>query len=241
MQNKNKKIALIVLAALVIIAIISLIGLRVFYPEEKYIAELKDVKTASDLDEFVNGRPELLKSDYAEPLGLERVQVNPPVPVKLPELKITLIPQMMVGGDAIYEPVANFNGNQYFILNPENYQSAFSVNSPEDALKYVEFITVTMGKSSYERAKKIVYESKNYDEFGCKVMPGEQNNPLPDSRPVSLAKRVDDKYEVSLVYFTPVYPAGYYTSNYLVEKDGNITLTEKAGKPFWSCGGGIVF
>lgn len=242
MQNKNKNILFITLTALFIVGIAALIGLRVFYPEKKYISDIKDIQSANSLDEFINTQPELLKPDKAEPLGLETTEITSPVPTKLPDTKINLVPEMAVGGDAVYAPVVNFGGDKYFILKPDDYKNVFSVGSEDDALKYVEFTIVGLGWSTYDRVKKVVIEGKDYDIYGCKIMADDPNNPLPEKRPVSNAVKTNDGYEVTLIYFTPVNPAGYYSGVYLVGKDGSITPKDNNDTLFWKCGeGGIVF
>ena len=149
---------------------------------------------------------------------------------------------MVVGGDTVYVPVASFSGNKYFILKPDNIKNIFTVNNPEEAIKYIELAVVNLGWSTYDRVKKVVNKSEDYDTIGCRIMPEDQNNPLPASRPVSNAVKTPRGYEVTLVYFTPVNPAGYYTGAYLLGEDGSITAKEDNSKLFWKCGeGGIVF
>jgi hypothetical protein len=207
MQNKN--IFLVILMVIFVIGIAAFLSLRFFYPEEQIISQIKDIKTAGSIEEFIASAPELLTEERAKLLGLAKNEIALPLPSKLPDLKITLVPQMVVGGDTVYVPVASFSGNKYFILKPDNIKNIFTVNNPEEAIKYIELAVVNLGWSTYDRVKKVVNKSEDYDTIGCRIMPEDQNNPLPASRPVSNAVKTPRGYEVTLVYFTPVNPAGY--------------------------------
>jgi len=241
MPNKNKKIIWIVLLAVVIIAIFAFIALRVFYPQNLYMNNIKDAAKADSLDNYVAAKTDLLTQDKAKPLGLDQKVVVPPVPVKIPEMKITLVPQLMVGGDALYSPVVEIPGGKFFTLTSDNFKNLFSINKPEEAIQYINFLYVTMGRSSYSRIKETVWQTSDYDKIGCRVMAEEPNKPLPVNRPVSFAKAVDSGFEVDWIYFTKAFPSGYYKDTYIVSKDGEVTIQDKADQPFWPCGQGIMF
>jgi len=152
-----------------------------------------------------------------------------------------MTPISVVGGDAIYTAIGELPGNKFFRLEPDNLDKIFSVRSPEEALKYIDFLMITAGRSSYARARRTVWQAGDYDRIGCKDVANNQNLSLPNDRPVSQAKISGDGFEVTWIYFTPTVPAGYHKMVLQVEKNGGFTIEDSPDEPFWPCGQGFVF
>ena len=238
MLNKNKKIIVGILLILVLIIIVFLASLAVRKKNEEQLA---GTKKAVNLDEYIQADPELLPGGELEAAGIERKEIIPPVSTQIPINKITMLPVGLGGGDSIYTSVVELPGNQFFKLGGDNIDKVFSVSNPQEALKYVDFLMVTLGRSNYDRVKQTVWQAADYDKIGCGALPGNGNRALPKERPVSQAKISGDGFEVEWVYFTPALAAGYHKTLIQVEKNGGFTVKDNSGEPFWSCGGGFVF
>jgi len=240
MLNKNKKIIIAGLAVFVIV-IAMLTAMIAANKGKQDFSQLGPVRQAVSLDEYIKTDSGFMSKQNAEMLRLPQKQVDPPVPVKIPLEKIFMVPVMVGGGDAIYSVVGQLPGNNFFRLEPENLNKIFSINNPDEALKYVDFLMVSAGRSGYDRIRRTVWQVSDYDKIGCKVMPEDENMPLPENRPVSQAKQVGEKFEVTWIYFTPTVPAGYRKMVVEVRRDGGFTIKDNPEEPFWSCGGGFVF
>ena len=110
-------------------------------------------------------------------------------------------------------------------------------------MKYVDFLGVTMGSSAYNRARKTVWQTADYDTIGCQATPDSPAGKIPGqtTRKITSAQQNPDGFEVNWVYFTPTYPAGYFLDTYLVKTDGEISNLNVPDQPFWACGGGFLF
>jgi len=241
MLNKNKKT--IIAGAVVFVLVVAALStfLIIVLRNRQSLSQLGEVRKAASLDEYVETDSKLMHKKNMEPLQLSRKEVVPPVPTRIDLRKITMTPVLVEGGDAVYEAVGELPGKNFFRLEPENLNKIFSISSPDQALKYIDFLMVATGRSSYDRVRTTVWKTSDYDKIGCKVMPDDENLPLPTDRPVSQAKVSGDGFEVDWVYFTPALPAGYHQMIIQVEKDGGFTIKDSPEKPFWPCGGGFVF
>lgn len=241
MLNKNKKI--IVAGVIVLILIVTtLVGVKILKKiQDDTIKQLGEVRKAASIDEYIETDPGLLHKENAEELQLTKKEVVSPVPTQIKLEKITMAPVGMAGGDVIYDIIGELPDNNFFRLESNNLDKLFSVNSPEEALKYIDFLMITAGRSSYDRARKTVWETPDYEKIGCKVTPEDENKTLPKDRPISQAKIADDGFEVNWVYFTPTTPAGYHKMVLQVEKNGAYIIKNSPDSPFWPCGEGFVF
>ncbi|MFH1182785.1 MAG: hypothetical protein V1690_00800 [Candidatus Moraniibacteriota bacterium] len=259
MLNKNKKIIItgaialvLIIAALLVAVLISKKEILRLAPlaQDDNIKQLGEVRQAASLDEYIEADPGLMHKKNAGELQLSQKEVVPPVPTQIEIEKITMAPIMLGGGDAVYAVIAQLPGNKFFRLEPDNLNKVFLVSNPEEALKYIDFLMVTAGRSSYDRARTTVWQAGDYDKIGCGGMLEGTKQPLTappngvsslNSRLASQAKISGAGFEVSWVYFTPVLPSGYHKMMLQVEKNGSFTIKDDPEEPFWPCGGGIVF
>lgn len=211
-----------------------------FWGKQTDRVEIEGVKEAASLEEFVKTQTNLMSKEKAKALGIGNKEVSIPVKADLPNLKITLVPELMVGGDVVYKAIGEYDG-KFFILNREEWKKVFSVEKKEDAIKYVDFLLAKIGEKTYDRIKQTVFVKGDYEKIGCRVMPDEENSPLPVERPTSAVDETENGFEVTWIYFTAGFPAGYYKERYLVDKEGDLRVLEKNEKPFWPCGNGILF
>jgi len=242
MKIENQKFIWVLVGVIIVLVVISL---AIFWITGQRRSTnnpiLGEAKKADNLESFVKNNTQLMTKEKAEPLSLENLDVTPPVPTKVNIKKITLVPKLIVGGDALYEPVVELPGNNFLILSPAQYKEVFSVNTADEALEYIEFLEIKMGKSTYDRIRQTVKQVGDYDKIGCRVMQEEENKPLPMDRAVSQVKEQNDGFAVEWVYFTQAYPAGYYKISYFVGRNGDVVAKDKPDQPFWSCGQGILF
>lgn len=242
MSNKNKKAIIIGLLVIVLILIVIAVSVKILKQvQDDKSKQLGEVRQAANLDAFIESDPGLMHKKNAQAMQLSNKELNSPIPTQIPLEKITMVPIMMVGGDVVYGAIGQLADNKFFRIEPENLNKIFLINSSEEALKYIDFLMVTAGRSSYDRARTTVWKVADYDKIGCKVAPDDPNMPLPIDRSVSQAEPSGGGYKVVWIYFTPTFPAGYYKTTFQVEKDGGFTIEDNPNEPFWSCGGGIVF
>jgi len=242
MSSKYKKLIIAGMAVFVVVVVALLAAIWLLKrAQDNKVKQLGEVRQAASLDDYIESDQGLMHKQNMEGLQLAPKEVVPPVPTQLPVEKITMAPIMEVGGDAVYAAVGELPGNKFFRLEPDNLDKIFSVNTPDEALKYIDFLMVTAGRSSYDRARTTVWQTGDYEKLGCRVSPDEPNKPLPTNRPVSQAKVSGDGFEVTWIYFTPVLPAGYHKMVVQVANNGGITIEDNPNDAFWSCGGGIVF
>ena len=242
MSNKNKKAIIIGLLGVVLILTVIAVSVKILKQvQDDTLEQQLQVKTADNVDTYIESDPGLMHRKNAQAMKLPSKEVIPPVPTQVDLEKITMAPIMMVGGDVIYGAIGQLPNNKFFRIEPENLNKVFSINSPDEALKYVDFLMVTAGRSSYDRARTTVWETADYEKIGCKVAPDDPDMPLPTSKPVSQAKVSGNAYEVIWIYFTPTVPAGYHKMILQVEKNGGFTIKDYPEEAFWSCGGGVVF
>lgn len=239
-HSKRYKKIIIAGALVLLVGVFAGIGIVKRIQENK-ISQLGEVRQAASLDEYIENDPRLLDNETAEKFQLSRKEIVPPVPSRIKIEKITMVPVIMVGGDAVYDIVAQLPGNQFLRITPDNFNKVFLVSNPEEALHYVDFLMVVAGRNIYARAKKTVWSSTDYDAIGCKTYPGGKDAPLPDKRVVSQARNYRDGFEVDWVYFTPAIKSGYYKKVIQVGRDGGYKIKNDSKEPFWPCGGGIVF
>jgi len=243
MVNKNKKIIIGLLALLSISIIMALaVGVGIWKQTQgDKLKQLGEIRQMASIDEYIESDPGLLHKKNAEALGLAPQKIIVPVSTQIPLQGITMAPIVVEGGDAVYAAVGELPNNKFFRLEPDNLNKIFSVNDSKEALKYIDFLMVTAGRSSYDRARTTVWKTADYDRIGCRTMPDEENRALPGDRPASQAKVSGDGYEVTWVFFTPTVPAGYFKAALRVEKDGGYSVISDPTEPFWPCGGGFVF
>jgi len=234
----SKKTIQNILISILVLGIISLVVVNFTLKQKKGAPQ--EAEKASNLDEYVNQSSELLSTEETQSLLMERKEVSIPVPVKIPSVKITMVPQMLGGGDPVYQPVGEANQN-FFILDSSNWNKVFKINTPQEAEKYIDFLMVTLGSKKYDRIKKTVWKEADYKQIGCRASEYEKEYPLPKARPVTKAKATNEGFEVTWVYFSAAYPAGYFKEVYLVKKNGEVETKKKQEKPFHSCGTGILF
>jgi len=241
MSSKNKKIIIAGLTAFILI-VVALLAATITIEEEKQdFSQLGEVREAANLDEYIKTDPELAYGKNLQSAGVERREINLPVATKIQLNKIVMAPVGLVGGDVIYAAVGELPNNNFFRLEPDNLNKIFLVSTPEEALKYVDFLMVTAGRSSYDRTRTTVWQVSDYDKIGCRVMPEEENLPLPKDRPISQSKQLNNGFEVTWIYFTPTLPAGYHKMMVEVGKDGGISVKDNPEEAFWPCGKGFVF
>ena len=245
MLNKNKKIIIagvvVLVVIVVVLLVVALLAKRQVLKQVQDDRGLGEVRTAVSLDEYVKTDAGLMQKENSEALMLPLKEVTPPVPTQIELRKITMAPIGIVGGDAVYAVIGELPDNKFFRLEPDNLNKIFSVNSPEEALKYVDFLMVTAGRTSYDRARTTIWRTADYEKSNCKTLLDKEEVLPPKDRPVSQAKVSGSGFEVSWVYFTPVLPAGYHKMIFQVEKDGSFEILENPDEPFFACGGGVVF
>lgn len=195
---------------------------------------------AKNLNEFIKSQPELLPEEEAKKIGLSNKELEPQLKKKDSILKITLVPKMLVGGDAVYETVAETKEG-FFVINEKNQKDLFAIETEKDALNYIDFIKSRAGQSSYDRARTTIWNESGYSDAGCKSAATGENFGLPKEKPVSQAKKDGDNFVIDWIYSTIAFPAGFYAERYVVDGQGNVQNVLKADKPFWSCGQGIMF
>ncbi len=200
----------------------------------------KNSSEIKSLNDFVSSQPELLPAEEAEKIGLGNKTLDIPLKIKDKKVKITMVPKMLVGGDAVYEAVAETNKG-FFIVNDDNRKDLFSIETEKDALNYIDFLMSKAGKSSYDRARTTIWTESDYSEVGCKSAATGENFDLPKEKPISRAEKNDNGFTVDWIYSTIAFPAGFYAERYWVDGQGGIKTLIKAEKPFWSCGQGVMF
>lgn len=229
-------------AVVSVIALILVIGIIFFWYKFRIKHNYSELgaQNAANLDEFIKTQNQLLPQDKAGTMGLKKEDINSPVPTAIETKKITLVPQLMEGGDALYQPVVELPGNKFFVLTPSELKGFFKVDSPQDAIKYVDFIMVKLGKGGYDRMKKTVFVTGDYDKIGCKDLAKGVNLPLPLDRTATTAQSAQGGFDVQWIYYSPAYPSGYFKDSVFVSSDGNIVVKDKSDKPFWNCGTGFM-
>jgi len=246
MDQKNKKILITLLIALILIVIVSFMIVsqrtsdKVYSPtqnteEAKEEVGKKEVPT-SGLDEFVQSQKNFLDPKRAQNLHLDRMEVAVPVETKEPVKKITIVPQLISGGDAVYEPVVEMPDGKFFVLQKSAMARFFKINTPEEASRYLDFVEVKMGSSAYDRIKTTIFSRGDYRKKDCK-----DKKEVVTQWPITQARSVEEGFEVDWVYYTPAAKAGYWKKTYFVSRDGDIQLKKNPAAPFWECGPGMVF
>lgn len=239
-SKKNKKRIIVVVAILVLAS--TLMGVGIFKRiQDNKIKELGEARLARNLDEYVRNDPELMKREDAEKFQLSQKEIVPPVSSRFRIKKFTMVPVATMGGDVVYDLIAELPGNRFLRIKPENFNKVFSVSSPGEALDYVDFLMAVAGQNIYARVKKTVWSRADYDTIGCKAYPGGKDAPLPGDRPISQARSSREGFEVDWVYFSPAIKSGYYKKVIQVGRDGGYEIKDDSREPFWPCGGGIIF
>jgi hypothetical protein len=241
MSNKNKKIIIGLVVLLIVAAVAAGVGIWKRYQDDNQLKQLGEIRQAASIDDYIESDPGLMHKKSAEELELAPKEITAPVPAQIPLQKMTMAPIGMEGGDAIYSIIGELPNNNFFKLGPDKFNKVFSVGSPGEALKYVNFLMVTAGQSSYDRARTTVWSQTDYDKLGCQAGSNESSRSLPTDRPVSQTKGSGDGFEVTWIYFTPAVPAGYHKMLLQVGKDGEYSVLDDPDDPFWPCGGGFVF
>jgi len=236
-KKEYKKIWLVLITLGVIVFTVILV---VYAVNKKKDYGIKGLEKANSLEEYLLKDPSL---NQVKELGLTNKKVDVPFTPKLDNVEITLVPELMGGGDIIYRTVVKTDRNKYFVLNEDNQNKVFDINSNDEAKKYIDFVMTKIGKTSYDRIRKTVWEEKDYEKIKCNDSDVNYygGDSIPSKKPITKAVSIQGGYEVTWIYYTPTYPAGYWKEVYTVTKDGNINKKEKSSKPFWSCGGGIMF
>lgn len=229
-----------VLAFLGLIIVLLSVAVYFVYSKKSTNNGSEKVSDSKSLDEFVKSQAELLPEEEARKIGLGNKELEPQLKKKDSLLKITLVPKMLVGGDAVYEPVAETKEG-FFVINEKNQKDLFVIETEVDALNYIDFIKSRAGQNSYDRARTTIWNESGYSDAGCKSAATGENFGLPKEKPVSQAKKDGDNFVVDWIYSTIAFPAGFYAERYLIDSQGNIKNVLKADKPFWSCGQGIMF
>lgn len=230
----------LIIALFVLVVVIVAIVFSVNKKNEVLKQELQTRK-ASDLDQYVSTDPNFVSEKKLKEFGLKNQEVQAPVPTKIELNKITMVPNLMEGGDVIYSVIGELPDKSFFQIETDKLNKIFTVNSAEEATKYIDFLMITAGRSSYDRARKTLWKPEEYDKIGCKDVVKNEALPLPKDRPVSQAKVSGDGFEVTWIFFTPTFPAGYHKIVYQVGRDGAYSVKESTGEPFWPCGQGFVF
>ncbi len=247
MENENEssslippqKIGIILLILSGVILILS--GLAYFlYFEKSANAPTTGQPVADSLDEFIKSQPDLLSIEEASNVGLSNKELEFSLQKHDQSLKVILLPKMLVGGDAVYEPVVQTDQGIY-LLEEANKKNIFVVENKDDALKYFDFIMTKAGKNSYDRARKTISNESDYAEAGCRSALNNEDFGLPEDKPISRATEKDGKFLIDWIYSTEAFPAGFYAERYSVDKQGGIEPILESEKPFWSCGQGIMF
>ncbi len=241
MFNQKQKIVLLVCVVLTLVST----AILIFSTNQGASNQLK----FTNLDSFLASDPEFAGQKTVKSIGLERKDIDIPLPTKNNLQKITMVPVLAVGGDAIYEPIAQINQNEFVRLNQENASQFFTINTPEEALKYVDFLLTKLGNGGYDRARETIWSETDYQNKNCNLVsqydnsPSTEKNfePIPIEKPISQAKKSDKGFAIDWVYFTPTVPAGYFKESLQVDKNGQITFQDKPENPFWACQDGFVF
>jgi hypothetical protein len=243
MEDKTKKI--IFTGAIVLLALVVLIAITILvWPHSRSGPSDSSNEPASPesrLDQFLRSEKIILDPAKARKRGLAIKEITVPIKTRASLSHLYLVPTGAAGGDSIYLPVWEDQQGNFSILQYPDYKNIFSINSAQEAANYIDFVRVKLGSSAYDRLKKTVWNPGDYKITDCKDKNGQPVASSITPLPLTQATVSSNGYEVSWIYYTPAISAGYWKQTYFVSPDGSFRLEENVGRPFWPCGGSILF
>lgn len=245
---KNNRIILVLITIFGIILITSVIFFLfqksnniLTPPREDADNKPREVAPQSELDKFIITQRDLMSPESARKRKLSQVEIPIPIETKSPIAKLTIVPVVASGGDALYEPIAQSPDGSFFVLRKSDFPKYFKVTSPEKSLAYLDFTMVKTGARGYDRFKKTVYKPEDYQNRECKDKNNNSTVSTVHPLPISEARATAEGFQVNWVYYSPTVPAGYWKKTYLVTQDGDIKPKDNPSKPFFPCGRGFMF
>ena len=195
--------------------------------------DFEECVEASSLSEYckkteIKSVYDLSKIDELKPISV-------PVRINFPDVEIYNIPDGAVGGDLFTIPVIKFN-NTYCLLTDLNFQKIFAPIQKGEAIEYLNFRLITLGGSSYDRARSTITSEEEYKKEKYKTC----KKPIFWKKITNITRETPDEFIIEWIYFTPVHRSGAYEAKVKVNRNGTIQIL-KEGNRFIDCGAGIMF
>lgn len=162
-----------------------------------------------------------------------------PIRINFSGVEIYNIPVGGAGGDVFTKPIIK-SGNLYCELTDRNSQKLFAPIQKEEAIKYLDFKLVTLGRNGYQVSRSTILDREDYEDVYRNLT---CDKSISDSeKRITTLQETKDGFLINWVYYTMFGErAGYYQWKVKVGPDAKIQIIEETDKPFIDCGEGAIF